>query len=55
MIRKELNDKKLKKIGGGVFPVIPVAVGGFVVYMGKQAFEHADQIAKGFKKGWNKY
>ncbi|MDR9788647.1 class IIb bacteriocin, lactobin A/cerein 7B family [Enterococcus faecalis] len=55
MIKKELTDKELKKINGGVFPVVPVIVGGVLTYLGKQAFEHSDQIVKGFKKGWNKY
>lgn len=48
---KKLNsEKKLKSINGGVGPGILIPVG---IYLAQQAFEHSDQIIKGFKKGWN--
>ncbi|MDR0922507.1 MAG: bacteriocin [Lactobacillales bacterium] len=44
-----IPNEQLEKINGGVLPwLIPVGV-----YLGRQAFEHSDQITKGFKKGWN--
>lgn len=52
---KVIRDSELKNIKGGALPLVPVIVGGIITYLGKQAFEHADQISKGFEKGWKKY
>ncbi|MEF3840593.1 bacteriocin [Enterococcus faecalis] len=50
-MKKTISGKELKKIKGGFGPAaFLIPIGG---YLAKQAFEHTDQIAKGFKKGWN--
>lgn len=50
-LKKTISGKELKKIKGGFGPAaFLIPIGG---YLAKQAFEHTDQIAKGFKKGWN--
>lgn len=50
-----ISNKELKNIKGGAVPLVPVIICGLLTYVGKQAFEHTDQISKGFKKGWDKY
>ncbi|MBM7689931.1 bacteriocin [Enterococcus ureilyticus] len=51
ILKKVISEKKLKDIKGGIGPAaLLIPIGG---YLAKQAFEHSDQIAKGFLKGWN--
>lgn len=47
---KQLSKDDLNKISGGAIPVI---IGGVVIYLIKDAWSHSDQIAKGFKSGFN--
>lgn len=46
---KKLSDSKLSSIQGGVAPIIIAGA----IFLAKDAWDHYDQIAAGFKKGWN--
>lgn len=46
---KELSKKDLNKVIGGIVPVI---IGGVALYLIKDAWSHSDQIANGFKAGF---
>lgn len=43
-----LSDQDLANVTGGVAPWVIAGL----VYLGYQTFEHTDQIAQGFKKGF---
>lgn len=49
---KKLNDNSLRNINGGNPVLVGIAVGA-VAYVGKSAFDHLDEIGRGFKKGYN--
>lgn len=46
---KNISESEMKELRGGFLPFL-VPVGGYLI---KQAFEHSDQIAAGFKHGYH--
>ncbi|GGI40721.1 bacteriocin [Mammaliicoccus stepanovicii] len=48
---KKLDEKKLKEINGGN-PLVLLGLGA-VGYVSKSAFDHLDEIGRGFKKGYS--